>query len=112
MNERDTEIIYSMMMEEGYSHVSSVDEADLVIFNTCSVRKHAEDRVWGKMNEFKRLKKKIIGLVGCMGKAYGKEIFSRLPHVDFVSLLILAISWRTEISSDDNSSLFFLKSRN
>jgi tRNA-2-methylthio-N6-dimethylallyladenosine synthase len=113
MNERDSEIIYSMMIEEGYAIAQSYKDADLIIFNTCSVRKHAEDRVWGKLLEMKgplsfadaklsrgatsppqisskslrggtRPHKKIIGLVGCMGKAYGKEIFKRLPHVDFV----------------------------
>jgi tRNA-2-methylthio-N6-dimethylallyladenosine synthase len=114
MNERDSEIIFSMMMQEGYSPAQSYEDTDLIIFNTCSVRKHAEDRVWGKLEELKRLKSRdesirlalcgkrfepktanrkpqtgqiispIIGLVGCMGKAYGKEIFKRLPHVDFV----------------------------
>lgn len=100
MNERDTEIICGMMMQEGYTPVSSADEADLIIYNTCSVRKHAEDRVWGNIEQLKRLKVKklkgskvkrlderaepIIGLVGCMGKAYGEDIFKRLPHVDFI----------------------------
>jgi tRNA-2-methylthio-N6-dimethylallyladenosine synthase len=105
MNERDSEIIYSMMMQEGFAPVDSYEDASLIIFNTCSVRKHAEDRVWGKLEELKRLKeicphrftrsarktstgatgiKPIIGLVGCMGKAYGNEIFLRLPHIDFV----------------------------
>ena len=88
MNERDSEIIISMMMQEGYTSVQSYEEASLIIFNTCSVRKHAEDRVWGKLAELKRLKIDrndiVIGLVGCMGKAYGKEIFKKLVHVDFV----------------------------
>ena len=103
MNERDSEIIMSMMMQEGYAPAQSYEDAGLIIFNTCSVRKHAEDRVWGKLAELKGLKiarprsftrsaRKtstrpngiIIGLAGCMGKAYGKEIFERLPHVDFV----------------------------
>jgi tRNA-2-methylthio-N6-dimethylallyladenosine synthase len=117
MNERDSEIICSMMMQEGYAPAQSYEDASLIIFNTCSVRKHAEDRVWGKLTELKdkeicppsfagaklsrgatsppqisskslrggtRPHKKIVGLVGCMGKAYGKEIFKRLPHVDFV----------------------------
>ena len=97
MNERDSEIIYSMMMQKGYVPVSSYEEADLIIFNTCSVRKHAEDRVWGKLAELEREagkdegrgkdnrhNKPIIGLVGCMAKAHGKEVFERLPHVDFI----------------------------
>jgi tRNA-2-methylthio-N6-dimethylallyladenosine synthase len=113
MNERDSEIIYSMMMQEGYTLAQSHEEADLIIFNTCSVRKHAEERVWGKLLEMKgppsfadaklsraatspprkdfeeicgdtRPHKKIIGLVGCMAKAHGRAIFKKLPHVDFV----------------------------
>jgi len=92
MNERDSEIICSLMVDEGYQPVQSADDADLIIFNTCSVRKHAEDRVWGNLSQLKKLKMDsrlrgndiVIGLVGCMGKAYGKDIFERLPHVDFV----------------------------
>ncbi len=93
MNERDSEIIYSMMIQEGYTPVSSYEEADLIIFNTCSVRKHAEDRVWGKLKELKNLKHgesacsgapPMIGLVGCMAKAHGKEVFKKLPHVSFI----------------------------
>ncbi|MFC1806864.1 tRNA (N6-isopentenyl adenosine(37)-C2)-methylthiotransferase MiaB [Candidatus Omnitrophota bacterium] len=101
MNERDSEIICGMMMQEGYAPVQSADEADLIIYNTCSVRKHAEDRVWGNLGSLVKVigppsfasaklsrgatkPKRILGLVGCMGKAYGKEVFRRLPHVDFV----------------------------
>jgi len=98
MNERDSEIICALMMDEGYVPVSSYEEANLIIFNTCSVRKHAEDRVWGRLRELAPPKfakanlnrggtspnTKTIGLVGCMGKAYGKEVFEKLPHVDFV----------------------------
>jgi len=86
MNERDSEIICAMMMDEGYAPVSSYEEADLIIFNTCSVRKHAEDRVWGKLTQLAPLKKKgiVFGLVGCMGKAYEHNVFKKLPHVDFV----------------------------
>ena len=85
MNERDSEIIYSMMLETGYMQASSYNDADIIIFNTCSVRKHAEDRVWGKLMQLgTNPKTKIFGLVGCMAKAYKDEIFKRLPHVDFI----------------------------
>jgi len=92
MNERDSEIICSLMIDEGYQSASAPDEANLVIYNTCSVRKHAEDRVWGNLGDLKKLKEDsrlrgndiVIGLVGCMGKAYEKSVFERLPHVDFV----------------------------
>jgi tRNA-2-methylthio-N6-dimethylallyladenosine synthase len=109
MNERDSEIIYSMMTEKGYVPAMSYEDADIIIFNTCAVRKHAEDRVWGKLQELKVFRGKqhgffalhtqndnkraarsaqcntrIFGLVGCMAKAYKQEIFKRLPHVDFI----------------------------
>jgi len=93
MNEHDSEIIRSMVMHDGYEAALSYEDADLIIFNTCSVRKHAEDRVWGKISELKGLKNResphsgtvpIIGLVGCMAKAHGKDIFKRLPSVDFI----------------------------
>jgi len=86
MNDKDSDIISSMLLDRGYSLTSSYDEADIILFNACSVRKHAEDRVWGKMGELKYLKKKgsIFGLVGCMGKVYGDKVFERLAHVNFV----------------------------
>ena len=91
MNERDSEIIYSMMLETGHTQASSYDDADIIIFNTCSVRKHAEDRVWGSLTQLgkaaaqdKGSHPKIFGLVGCMAKAYKNDIFKKLPHVDFI----------------------------
>ena len=91
MNERDSEIIYSMMLETDYTQASSYDDADIIIFNTCSVRKHAEDRVWGSLTQLgkaaaqdKGSHPKIFGLVGCMAKAYKNDIFKKLPHVDFI----------------------------
>jgi len=91
MNERDSEIIYSMMLETDYTQASSYDDADIIIFNTCSVRKHAEDRVWGSLTQLgkaaaqdRRSNSKIFGLVGCMAKAYKDDIFKKLPHVDFI----------------------------
>ena len=91
MNERDSEIIYSMMLEIGYTQTSSYDGADLIIFNTCYVRKHAEDRVWGGLTQLgkaaaqdKGSHPKIFGLVGCMAKTYKDDIFKKLPHVDFI----------------------------
>ena len=110
MNERDSEIIVSLLMQEGYTPTDDIEEAGIIIFNTCAVRKHAEDRVWGKLDELKRLKTRksrdgsdflknrekaqkagpvptfpIIGLVGCMAKAQGADAFKRAPYLDFVA---------------------------
>lgn len=99
MNSRDSEMIYGLMIRQGYVPAASYKDADLIIFNTCSVREHAEERAWGKMGELKRLRRQDIkkswqsskngavpffGLVGCMAKAYGKDVFKKLPHIDFV----------------------------
>ena len=96
MNSRDTEIIYSQLIERGYSVARNIDEADVVLFNTCSVREHAEERVWSQIGMLKKLKankgpstslrtnQPIVGLVGCMAQSYKERIFERLPHVNLV----------------------------
>jgi len=107
MNEADSELVYSMLLAQGYTKVSSYEDADVILFNTCSVRKHAEDRVWGKVGELKRIKggppqisqptaskskrggsimpkTKVLGIIGCMAKAQREKIFERLPHVNFI----------------------------
>ncbi len=88
MNESDSEIVYAMLLSQGYVKAKSYEDADVVLFNTCSVRQHAEDRIWGNVGELKRQPithhRKIIGIIGCMAQAQGKEIFKRLPHVNFI----------------------------
>ncbi len=92
MNVRDSEVIAGLLARQGFYVVSNESEADVIIYNTCSVRKHAEDKVWSelgkyKINNNKRLTisdKPIIGLVGCMARYYKDEVFRRAPQVDFV----------------------------
>jgi len=89
MNNRDTELICGLLMKEGYAKTDSLEGADVALFNTCSVRKHAEERVYGKVGTLKHWKKKnpsaILGVIGCMAQSRKAEIFKRLPHVDFIS---------------------------
>ncbi|MFA5164016.1 MAG: tRNA (N6-isopentenyl adenosine(37)-C2)-methylthiotransferase MiaB [Candidatus Omnitrophota bacterium] len=89
MNFRDSEEIAGLFMKKGYALADSPEEADVAIFNTCSVRKHAEDRAISNIGELKALKKKrpgmVIGVVGCMAKAQGDKIIERLPIVDFIA---------------------------
>ena len=89
MNDFDSEIIAGMLRERGYSPAENEKTADIILFNTCSVRQHAEDRVFGKVGELKRLKRErpdlVIGIVGCMAQNYKETIFDKLPHVDFIS---------------------------
>ena len=88
MNFRDSEEIAGIFMQKGWALASSPEEADVAIFNTCSVRKHAEDRAISNIGELKALKKKrpglVIGVVGCMAKAQGEKIIKTLPIVDFI----------------------------
>lgn len=86
MNESDSEIVYAMLLSQGYVKAKSYEDANVILFNTCSVRQHAEDRIWGNVGELKKLKDKtkVLGIIGCMAQAQGKEIFKRLGHVNFI----------------------------
>ncbi|MBU4310012.1 tRNA (N6-isopentenyl adenosine(37)-C2)-methylthiotransferase MiaB [bacterium] len=95
MNVRDSEVITGLLMRQDYQAVTEEVEADIIIYNTCSVRQHAEDKVWSELGRFRERKspsrtpnpesrKPIIGLVGCMAQNYKDEIFKRAPQVDFV----------------------------
>ena len=88
MNEHDSARLKDLLSEEGYVFCDRPEHADIVIFNTCSVRKHAEDRVYGTVGELQKLKAKkpglIIGIIGCMAEAQKGGIISRFPIVDFL----------------------------
>jgi len=87
MNVRDSEIILGMLQKEGYLETESPKEADVVIFNTCSVRKHAEERAisnMGMLLKARGKKEKIFGIVGCTAQALKKDLFSRLPGLNIV----------------------------
>lgn len=94
MNARDTEVICGILGKAGYKIIDLPEEADVIIFNTCSVRQHAEEKVWSEIGRIsKRLKKQgrsplgtvpVIGLVGCMAQNYKEGIFERSPLVSFV----------------------------
>ena len=82
MNVRDSEVISGLLLKAGYEICADDKEADIIIFNTCSVRKHAEDRVWSLIGTYKG--SKIIGLVGCMAQNYKEQAFERDANVSFV----------------------------
>lgn len=93
MNIRDSEVIYGLLRTMNYELTTNPDKADVVIFNTCSVRQHAEDKVWSELGKFKKVGSSsgraprslpIIGVVGCMAQNYKEKIFDRVPNVDFV----------------------------
>lgn len=86
MNELDTEIMAGILAQKGLRQTEDENEADLLIFNTCSIRDLAERKVMGKLGKLGRQKKRerIIGVTGCMANAKKESLFQKLPHVDFV----------------------------
>ena len=88
MNERDSDAMASQLESEGHTIVFTEEEADALIFNTCSVRDAAERKAKGKIGYMKKLKDRkpglIIGVAGCMAQRLGDELLKELPHLDFV----------------------------
>ncbi len=88
MNKLDSELSLGLLLDSGYEVAKSADKADVILFNTCSVRKHAEDKVYSRIGALKGRKlvnpELVIGVLGCMGQKDGEEIFRRMPHVDLV----------------------------
>lgn len=72
MNVNDTEVIFSILGREGYERTENMEEADVIMANTCSVRDNAEQRIWGRIEEFNRQKKArpgvVVGILGCMAE--------------------------------------------
>ena len=83
MNSRDSEIICGLLMKEGYEIVDDPQKAEIILLNTCSVRQHAEDKVWSEIGRYKGVAL-VIGVLGCMSKEHKERIFQRAPNVDFV----------------------------
>ncbi|MBQ6426590.1 MAG: tRNA (N6-isopentenyl adenosine(37)-C2)-methylthiotransferase MiaB [Clostridia bacterium] len=90
MNVRDSELMAGVLRKEGYTAASSPEEADLILFNTCCVRDHAEKRLMGNIGALKELKDEkpstVIGVCGCMmqQKEVSDRFFRRFRHVDLV----------------------------
>ena len=89
MNDYDSEILRGVLRERGFLAAGDVESADIVLFNTCSVREHAERRVYGQVGmlgkrKARSEKRKIIGVIGCMAQAHKEKILKDLPYVDLV----------------------------
>lgn len=88
MNKYDSLLVEGRFQRHGYRVVGEAEDADVVLFNTCSVREHAEERVFSWIGELKRRKEArpdlVIGVLGCMAQRVGEEIFRRAGHVDLV----------------------------
>ncbi len=88
MNVLDSELVLGQLRAQGFESTEERDQADVVIYNTCSVREHAEQKVWSRLGELRETKREkpdlIIGVIGCMAEREGKSIFQRFPHVDIL----------------------------
>jgi tRNA-2-methylthio-N6-dimethylallyladenosine synthase len=87
MNVHDSEKVIGTLVHEGYSQVESVEEADLVLYNTCSIRDKAEQKVFNRLNDYKKFQKqgKKFGVLGCVAQQEGEQIFERAPYVSLVA---------------------------
>ena len=88
MNVLDSELVVAALREDGFELTESMDDADTVLFNTCSVREHAEHKIYSQLGRLKYSKRKrpdkVIGVFGCMAQKDQELIFQRAPHVDMV----------------------------
>lgn len=89
MNAGDSEIVVSIMQEEGYRYTENIDEADIVLINTCSIRDNAEQRIWGRLSAMRQLKKRkpslIVGIIGCMAERLKEQLIEKGTGVDIVA---------------------------
>jgi len=88
MNKYDSELVAGILNQYGYSEAISEQESDLILVNTCSVRQHAENRVFGRLDALRLLRQKrpdlIIGVLGCMAIRLQDELLNQKPFVNFV----------------------------
>jgi tRNA-2-methylthio-N6-dimethylallyladenosine synthase len=86
MNVHDSEKVIGTLLSEGYRQVPTVEEADLILYNTCSIRDKAEQKVFHRLADYKKLRKqgKVFGVLGCVAQQEGEKIFERAPHVSMV----------------------------
>jgi tRNA-2-methylthio-N6-dimethylallyladenosine synthase len=86
MNVHDSEKVIGTLVHEGYRQVQTVEEAGLVLYNTCSIRDKAEQKVFNRLSDYKKYQKqgKKFGVLGCVAQQEGEKIFERAPYVSLV----------------------------
>jgi tRNA-2-methylthio-N6-dimethylallyladenosine synthase len=85
MNAHDSEKVIGTLIGQGYAQVPTPDEAELLLYNTCSIRDKAEQKVFNRLQQFKRNNKgKTIAVLGCVAQQEGEKIFEKAPHVSLV----------------------------
>jgi tRNA-2-methylthio-N6-dimethylallyladenosine synthase len=88
MNVLDSELVVASLRQAGYELTATTSDADTILFNTCSVREHAEEKIYSALGRLKHAKRekpeRIIGVIGCMAQNHQKTVFERAPYVDLV----------------------------
>src|SRR3954465_14727070 len=87
MNVHDSEKVIGTLVQQGYRQVPTVEEAGLVLYNTCSIRDKAEQKVFNRLNDYKKFQAqgKKFGVLGCIAQQEGAKIFERAPYVSLVA---------------------------
>jgi tRNA-2-methylthio-N6-dimethylallyladenosine synthase len=87
MNFHDSEKVIGTLVQQGYLRVDTVEEADLIFYNTCSIRDKAEQKVFNRLNEYKKFQSqgKKFAVIGCVAQQEGEKIFERAPYVSLVA---------------------------
>lgn len=88
MNISDGELMEGVMEDHGYEIAADLEDADVILVNTCAIREHAERRVLGRVGQLSGLKRErpdlVIGVTGCMAQRMGETLLEQAPHVDLV----------------------------
>ncbi|MHC5064932.1 MAG: tRNA (N6-isopentenyl adenosine(37)-C2)-methylthiotransferase MiaB [Planctomycetota bacterium] len=88
MNKLDSELVESKLQQSGYERAEREEDAGVILLNTCSVRQHAEDRVWSHLGRLRIRKRRdaglVVGVMGCMAGEHRRSMQARMPHVDLV----------------------------
>src|SRR3984893_14459444 len=86
MNDHDSEKVAGVLLSRGYQQVESPDSASLILYNTCSIREKAAQKVFSRLGEYRTTQKagQLIGVLGCLAQQEGEEIFKRAPWVSLV----------------------------
>jgi tRNA-2-methylthio-N6-dimethylallyladenosine synthase len=87
MNAHDSEKVVGTLVQQGYTQVEVEEDAGLILYNTCSIRDKAEQKVFNRLNDYKKFAKqgKKFGVLGCVAQQEGERIFERAPYVSLVS---------------------------
>ena len=88
MNVADSEVVISILSGSGFEHTPNIDEAGIILINTCSIRENAEQRIWSRLKAISHLKKKrkgtLVGLIGCMAERLKENVIEKEKLVDIV----------------------------